>query len=130
MSEEKNPLEPTPKEEAFELALIASSAIPEVGSFISSMANHFFQKRKDRRLSIFIMDLVNEWKSFQDQINQNFIRSDDFEDLVEDIFSKVSECKQEEKIDSYRAIFMNTVLANTPDYDEAAKAYCPTENTC
>jgi len=67
------------------------------------------------------IDLANDLNSLQDQVNQEFMRTEEFKDLFEDIYSKVSESRQQEKIDSYRAIFVNTVISDTPDYDEAAE---------
>lgn len=121
MSKEKYPIEPTGKEETIELVSIALGAIPQVGGVLSGIAINLIQKRQNRRLYKFLIDLANDLKSLQDQVNQEFMKSDEFEDLVEDIFTKASESRQQEKIDSYRAIFINTLLSETTAYNEAVE---------
>ena len=57
----------------------------------------------------------------QSHINTNFIQSEDFADLTEDIFAKAFEARQKEKLDAFKSIFLNTVLSQNPNYDEATE---------
>ena len=121
MSQPNDLITTTKAEKASDYAAIGLSAVPYVGGVISGIANNFIQKRKNRRLNDFLIGIAEDLNALVDDINQNFIKTEDFEDLTEDIFSKAAETRQKEKLDAFRAIFRNTVISESPNYDEAAE---------
>ena len=117
----KEVLESTAMESTSQAASIALNAVPVVGGVLSGIANELISNRKNRRLEQFLTQLGHQMSELNDRIASDFIRSEEFQDLAEDIFEKASESRQSEKLDAYRAIFMNTITANDPSYDAAAE---------
>lgn len=121
MVEEKSPLESTRGEQVGEGAAIALNAIPMFGGVIAGIASTFIEKRQNRRLEGFLLELAANVNAVKQQVNSDFVKSEEFADLTENIISKASESRQQEKLDALRAIFLNTSLANRPNYDEATE---------
>src|SRR5258706_3069561 len=119
MAESENPLESTPAETTIELVAIALQAVPVAGGILSGTATFFLDRRKNERLKKFLVNLAEDLNQVQEKVNSDFIKGDEFRDLTEDIFSKASETRQQEKLDALRAVFLNTVLSKKPKYDEA-----------
>jgi hypothetical protein len=114
-------LESTSGERSAKLASVALNAIPVVGGFMSSIANEIIAKRQNRRLNEFLLELAEKMQDLDEKLNQKFIQSEDFRDLAEDIFSKASETRQKEKLEAFKALFLNTILSDKPNYDEASE---------
>ena len=113
----ENPLDGKNAETAIEIATIALQAVPYVGSILSSTASFFLERRKNERLNKFLVSLADDLKTLEGKINTNFVSTEGFRDLTDDIFTKASETRQQEKLDALRSIFLNAVLANNPNYD-------------
>jgi hypothetical protein len=121
MNDIQKPLDSTRGEAAVEIAVIALEAVPYVGGVLSSTASYFLERRKNERLNRFLIDLAEDLQSTEERINQEFVRTDDMQDLTEDILSKAAETRRQEKLDALRAIFLNTILSEHPDYNLAAE---------
>ena len=121
MSDLDKPMDTSPGETTLEIVAIALEAVPYVGGVLSSTASYFLEMRKNRRLNEFLVNLAEDLRFVKDQINREFAESEEFQDLTEDILSKAAETRQPEKLDAFRAIFLNTVLSDHPDYDETAE---------
>ena len=121
MTADDQPLDATTGEKAGEIVAIALNAVPLAGGVMSEIAGAIISKRQNRRLNQFLITLADNLKALESRVNAEFLRTDDFQDLAEDLFSKAAETRQQEKLDAFRAIFVNTVLSSTPTYDEAAE---------
>jgi hypothetical protein len=121
MNDSNTPTESTRGEAALEIVAVALEAVPYVGGILSSTAGYCLNIRRNRRLNEFLADLAEDLQSVKDQINREFAESEEFQDLTEDILSKAAETRQQEKLDALRAIFLNTVLSDHPDYGAIAE---------
>lgn len=121
MSTDDKPLDATNAEKAGEAAAIAISAVPVAGGVLSGIANTIISKRQNRRLNQFLLDLAENLRHLEERVNTGFVQTEEFQDLAEDLFSKAAETRQQEKLDAFRAIFVNTVLSERPNYNEAAE---------
>jgi hypothetical protein len=88
---------------------------------LSDIAGKIIAKRQNRRLNQFLVDLVEELQQLNERVNKEFVQSDDFQDHAEGIFFKAAECRQQEKLDAFRSIFLNTIMSTHPRYAEAAE---------
>lgn len=100
---------------------IALNAVPGIGGVLSGIANEIISTRQNKRLNRFLIDLATDMTNLSERINKDFIKTEEFADLAEDIFSKATETRQQEKLDAFKAIFLNTVLIDHPNYDKAAE---------
>ena len=93
--------------------------VPVVGGVLSGIADSLIGMRRNRRLSTFLDELAADLTSVTKKIDEEFVKGEDFENLAETIFVKASESSQKEKLDALRAVFLNTVLSDHPNCDEA-----------
>lgn len=123
MSEETNqdPLRATPLESGGKVAAIALNGVPIVGGVLAEIATGIISKRQNTRLSQFLVTLADDFKRLDARVNKDFMQTAAFQDLTEDLFSKAAETRQQEKLDACRAIFLNTVLSDRPNYAESAE---------
>ncbi len=121
MDEQEQPIKSTPGESAGEVAAIALNAVPMVGGVLSDIAGSIIAKRQNRRLNQFLVTLAEQFQQLDDRVNKDFVQTEDFQDLAEDVFSKAAECRQQEKLDAFRSIFLNTILSTHPSYESAAE---------
>ncbi len=119
MTADDHPLDATGGEKAGEVVAIALNAVPIAGGVMADIAGAIISKRQNRRLNLFLVSLAKNLKDLESRVNTEFLQTDDFQDLAEDLFSKAAETRQQEKLDAFRAIFVNTVLSSNPSYDEA-----------
>jgi len=118
---EQQPLEDQPAETAIEAVSVALSAVPVAGGPLAEIAGAIIRRRQNRRLNRFLIDLAGDLQRLSDRVNSEFVRTDEFQDLAEDILTKATETRQQAKLDAFRAIFLNTVLAQRPNYNEASE---------
>lgn len=121
MDEQEQSIKSTPAESAGEVAAIALNAVPMVGGVLSDIAGAIIAKRQNRRLNQFLIRLADQFQQLQDRVDTDFIQTEEFQDLAEDIFSKAAESRQQEKLDAFRSIFLNTILSNHPSYSAATE---------
>jgi len=121
MNENYKDLKSTTIEDSVKVVAIALNTIPIAGGVMSDIANEVIAKRQNRRLNNFLVSLAEKLKGVSEKINRDFISKEEFQDLTEDIFSKAAETRQQEKLEALRAIFLNTVLADKPNYNEAVE---------
>ena len=112
----ENPLNEPMDETTAEVISIALQFIPVVGPLMSSTAMFFLDREKNVRLNRFLIQLSKDMAENTERINQEFIQKEEFRDLVENIFSKAAETRQQEKLDAFRAIFINSIICTSVYY--------------
>ena len=112
------PIISTDDESRVEFVTTALSSVPLIGGTISASANHFIKKRQNKRLEDFFIKIAKDLNYIEYGMNMDFIKSEKFEEFIEDIFYKVSETIQKEKLDALRLIFLNTILSDEINHDE------------
>jgi len=121
MEEPVRSIETTNTESYASAVAIALNAVPHVGGVLSGIANAFITKRQNKRLCEFLVALADNLTQLESRLNMEFMRSEEFEDLCEDIFSKASETRQQDKLEALRTVLLNTVLSDHPKYETVAE---------
>jgi hypothetical protein len=121
MCQDDIPIKPTPGEKAMEAAAIAFNAIPYAGGVLSDVAQAVISRRQNRRLNEFLLNLANDLSRLKSSLNAEFLKTEDFHDLAEEVFGKAAETRQADKLQALRNLFVNTILSANPTYDEAAE---------
>lgn len=88
---------------------------------MAAIAEGIIRRRQNKRLNEFLLKIADDLKRLENHLHEEFMRTEEFQDLFEDIVSKAAEARQQAKLDALRAIFLNTILSDRPDYDEAAE---------
>lgn len=116
------PIYTHPVEQQIEIAAALAGAIPFAGSVASEIIRAVAVRRQNRRLNEWLESLREDLERLgESSLNRDFLESEEFQDLFEEIATQVSDTRQEEKLDAYRALFLNTVKAPEPSFDRAAE---------
>lgn len=111
---------PTEIEQEMERAASVLAEFP-AGNVLAGLIRGEVARRRNRRLYGFLKRLRDGLRAVEDQINEQFWGSDEWENLAEEVFSRAAETRQEEKLEAYRNIFVNAVTRKDASYDEAAR---------
>lgn len=87
----------------------AISAIPIIGGPISSLVNDYIPNKKLKRLLDFTKHLSKNIERFKDEIDEEFVKTDEFAYLFEQTYKLVLENYQKEKLDSLLALLVNSL---------------------
>jgi len=99
----------------------AISVIPIIGGPISSLVNDYIPNKKLKRLLDFTKQLSENIERFKDEIDEEFVKTDEFAYLFEQTYKLVLENYQKEKLDSLLALLINSLRgqylkADTTEY--------------
>ncbi|MGB2728321.1 MAG: hypothetical protein WBD09_07575 [Halobacteriota archaeon] len=87
----------------------AISGIPIIGCPISSLVNDYIPNKKLKRLLDFTKQLSENIERFKDEIDEEFVKTDEFAYLFEQTYKLVLENYQKEKLDSLMALLVNSL---------------------
>jgi len=87
----------------------AISGIPIIGGGINSLVNDYIPNKKLERLLDFTKQLSENIEMFKDEIDEEFVKTDEFAYLFEQTYKLVLENYQKEKLDSLLALLVNSL---------------------
>lgn len=105
------------------LLVAGLNAIPCVGGTLASLFDSYIPKQKEKRLVSFVEELSVEIDKVKDQIKENVIHTDNFAFIFERTFRGAIENYQKEKIDLYKAIFINSLTDKLNLNDEEKEIF-------
>lgn len=111
----------TSVESTLEIAAIGLELVPLVGGVLGSAISHVLGRRKDQRIQDFVLDLVEDLKITSERVNQDFVKREEFINLTEEIIYRAGDTWQKEKLEALKGIYINTLISNSPKYDEATE---------
>lgn len=116
------PIYSHPVEQQIERAAALAGAIPIAGSVASEIIRSVVVRRQNRRLNEWLEALRDDLDRVETHsLSREFLESEEFRDLFEEITTHVSDTRQEEKLDAFRALFLNTITDPEPSFDRAAE---------
>lgn len=99
------------------------NAIPYVGGVLASLFDSYIPKQKERRLVSFVEGLSIEIDKVKDRVKKDVINTDNFAFIFERTFRGAIENYQKEKIDLYKAIFINSLTDKLSLNDEEKEIF-------
>jgi hypothetical protein len=117
---EKN-LEKHPRLDNIVVLFKALLNLSKIGSPLATLISEFIPSRRMLRLEKFAEELADEFKKLEENIDIEFITSDEFAFLFEQCFKAASENYQKEKLDAFKAIIINS--ATDLDLDSTEKEF-------
>ena len=116
MKSKKLNLVTTKTETVLDTAAIIGSVVPWLGGPISNVLNGITLERKLKRVHEVIMSVSSNLADFESRASQDYVQSEEFEELLEKTLRNVSEEKSERKRAIYKAFLTNAV--RSPRIDE------------
>lgn len=118
---EDEPIKATKGEAIVDHSATAINLVPFVGGALSDIARGVLEKRQNRRLNSFLSSLAADLERLKGRLNQEFLQTEDAEDMFEEVLSKAADTRKEAKLDAMRHVFVNSIIGEDPDYDEVSE---------
>ena len=82
---------------AIDLASFVSSAVPSIGGPISNVLSGVSFGRKISRVREVLEGVAGELNNFKSEVSEKYVKTDEFEELLEKTLRKVAEERNEQK---------------------------------
>lgn len=110
----------TSSEAALDTTAALSSMIPVLGGPISSVLSGLSQDQKMARVNEVLWGLANEIRHLSEE-SENYVKSEDFQELLEETLRRVHRERSEEKRRTYRDFLVGAVQSPGEPYDEQVR---------
>lgn len=96
----------------------AVDLVPGAGKLIGYVIREHIPRRRRQRVVEFVRKLNDAVAHMEDRLDRDFVRSDEFADLTEDVLESVSRRAADGKRGFYAAALANTAAPSPPGEDE------------
>jgi len=108
-------LDQTPvRDHALVVGMAALQAVPVIGGVVATFISEYVPRRKQERLVAFIQDLSREFTAEQERIDSEFVRTSDFDRMVEDVLDRVQTVRNEGKLGYWAALLAGAATTDRP----------------
>ena len=120
MSDETRDVSPitSPTEKVLDLIALVTSAVPYLGGPVGNFFAGVSAGRKFSRVREALEDLADNLKDFENEASTSYVKSDDFEDLLEETLHRIAHERNEEKRRIYRDFLLDAIKSPGKPYDE------------
>lgn len=116
LARRESELDETPAvDHALTVALAGLQALPVIGGVIATFIDEYVPRQKRRRLTSFVQDLSARLRAEADRVDREFVRTEDFSDLLEDVLDAAQQRRNEEKHRYYASAVANSLTPKRPD---------------
>ena len=109
---------PTKVETALDIASLVGSAVPWIGGPVSNVLSGMSFGRKLGRVREVLEGVAADLAEFKSAVSEEYVRTEEFEDLLEQALRRASEERSEEKRRMYRAFLSDAIEAPGESYDD------------
>ncbi|MBW7997175.1 MAG: hypothetical protein FVQ81_11525 [Candidatus Glassbacteria bacterium] len=109
---------PTKVETALDIASLVGSAVPWIGGPVSNVLSGMSFGRKLGRVREVLEGVAADLAEFKSEVSEEYVRTEEFEDLLEQALRRASEERSEEKRRMYRAFLSDAIEAPGESYDD------------
>ena len=99
----------TAKDHVVNVIKACLSAIPVIGGPISSLVGDYIPKKKEERLLNFIKELAIKLEEYKQEVNVEYVRTEDFAYLFEECIKGVLSNYQAQKLFCLKGIIINSL---------------------
>jgi flagellar biosynthesis chaperone FliJ len=101
-----------------DLAALFMSAVPVVGGAVSMVLSGWSAERRYQRIREVLGGLARDLAHFKGQVREEYVRSDEFVDLLDQTLRRVATERNEAKRRLYRGLLLGAVTSEKESYDE------------
>jgi hypothetical protein len=111
----------TRSEEALDVAAAVTSLAPWLGGPVSQVLSGMSIGRKMGRVKEMLDGLASDLQSLRSEVSERYVRTDEFQELLERTLRAVADERSEEKRRIYRAFLAGTIRTPEEAYDEQVR---------
>jgi hypothetical protein len=108
----------TPTEKGLDVATVVASAVPWIGGPVSAVLGGMSLGRKLGRVREVLEALAADLKAFKAATSEDYVKTEEFEELLEATLRKAAEERSEEKRQIYRAFLTDAIMSPGEPYEE------------
>jgi hypothetical protein len=109
---------PTPAEKGLGIAAVVASAIPWLGGPVSAVLSGVSFGRKVDRVRDVLEQVSEELRGLEAEASKDYVKTEDFEELLEQTLRKVADERSEEKRHIYALFLSDAIRSPGEPYDE------------
>ena len=106
------------KEKILDIASLVSSAVPWVGGPVSNVLGGISTARKIQRVHDLLEDFSEDLRGFKSEVSEEYVKTEDFEDLLEQTLRRTSEERNENKRKILKSFLVDAVKYPGEQYDD------------
>ncbi len=106
------------KEKIIDIVSLVSSAVPWVGGPVSNVLGGISTGRKIQRVNDLLHEFSEDLRDFKSEISEEYVKTEDFEDLLEQTLRRTSEERNEEKRKILKSFLVEAVKKPGSQYDD------------
>jgi hypothetical protein len=107
----------TKPETALDIAAFVGSAIPWIGGPVSNVLTGMSFGRKLERIRDVLEGLTTDLENFKSDVSENYVKTEEFEELLEQTLKRAAEERNDNKRRMYRAFLTETIACPGNNYD-------------
>lgn len=108
-------LDETPaRDHALVAGMAALQLVPVVGGVVATFISEYVPRKKQERLVEFVQDLSREFTAEQERIDRDYVKTRDFDRMVEDVLDRVQTVRNEEKLGYWAALLAGVATTDRP----------------
>ena len=108
----------TKAETALDVVAFVGSAVPWIGSPVSNVLSGMSWGRKFARVREVLEGLTSDLSDFKSEVSEEYVKTEDFEELLEQTIKRAADERNEEKRQIYRSFLTNAIESPGEPYDE------------
>jgi hypothetical protein len=108
----------TKGETVLDVAAVITSIVPWIGGPVSAVLGGMSLGRKMDRVKHFLDTLSGDLKDFKSVASEQYVKTDDFQELLEKTLRRISDERSEEKREIYRLFLSDVIKSPGGSYDE------------
>lgn len=105
-------------ETVLDVAAFVGSAVPWIGGPVSNVLSGMSFGRKLERVREVLDGLGNDLREFKSKVSEEYVKTGEFEDLLEQTLKRVGEERNKEKRHLYKAFLIDAIELPGEPYDE------------
>jgi len=106
------------KEKILDIASFVSSAVPWIGGPVSNVLGGISTGRKIQRVNDLLHEFSEDLRDFKSEVSEEYVKTEDFEDLLEQTLRRASEERNEEKRKILQSFLVEAVKRPGEQYDD------------
>lgn len=92
--------------------------VPGIGGALASILEDYLSQRKEVRLKEFLNDFLNDMKQRNDNIVQDYVNSEEFLDVFENILSDIIKTRSKQKRQMLKNLLVNSCTIQKTSYEK------------
>jgi len=103
---------------SIDLLSIGGSAVPWIGGPMGVILSNISSERKYKRIYDVLAGVISDLNGFKSEASEQYVKTDEFEELAEKTLKKVAEERNSEKRDLFRKFLIKAIKFPSIDYNE------------